>query len=50
MNLKHQHHVDFGRRDKVIHRTYHPLLDGEFFHMDFVCLSLTILLQGLHAI
>ena len=32
MNLKHQHHADFGKRDKAICRTYHPLLDGKFFN------------------
>jgi hypothetical protein len=37
MNLKHQHHADFGKRDKAIHRTYHPLLDGKFFDTYFAC-------------
>ena len=35
MNLRHQHHINFGKRDKAIHRTYHPLLDGKFFGTDF---------------
>lgn len=30
-NAKHRHHTDFGKRDKTIRRTYHPLLDGMFF-------------------
>lgn len=31
VNAKHQHHADFGKREKAIHRTCHPLLDGKLF-------------------
>ena len=39
MNLKHQHHADFGKRDKDIHCTYHPLLDGEFLIMEITYIT-----------
>ena len=26
----HRHHEDFGKRDKTIHCTYHPILDGKW--------------------
>ena len=50
MNLKHRHHSDFGKSDRVIRRTYHPLLDGKFSNVDLVHLPFTRLLQGLHVI
>jgi hypothetical protein len=37
--MKHQHHIDFGKRDKVLQRIHHPLLDGEFLGLNSVSLT-----------
>ena len=45
MNLKHRHHTDFGKRDKTVRRTFHPLLDGLFSYTNLTYFSLIPLLQ-----
>jgi hypothetical protein len=42
-NQKHRHHADFGKRDKAIHRTYHPLLDGKSLNFTHLPLPTTLL-------
>ena len=50
LNHKHHHNENFGKREKAIHRTLHPILDGWWDLAFLHALVLTLSLQALHAI